>query len=147
MRGAGIDPVVAIGGTFSSELGIPTIADRWPGEGPLGGVATALLYATQGHVLVAPCDLVNLSSDHLMLVAPPDDADVAVVASVDGVAAPSLGLWPKAWARSLVGEIRSGARRLDHLLTLGAYQLVEVPSEALSDADTEEELLNTTFEG
>ena len=52
LRRAGIDPIVAVGGDFSAELGVPTVSDRWPGEGPLGAIASVLLYATQPHVVV-----------------------------------------------------------------------------------------------
>ena len=57
LRAAGVDPVVAVGGTAGSTLGVPTVADRHPGEGPLAALATVLTWARSGLVVVAPCDL------------------------------------------------------------------------------------------
>lgn len=38
------------------------IADEWPGKGPLGGLATALRYASNDHLLVIGCDLPALNA-------------------------------------------------------------------------------------
>lgn len=61
---AGCHPVVAIGGDAQalSALGFDVVADRWPGEGPLGGVITALRHLPGEVVMVVSCDLPRLSS-------------------------------------------------------------------------------------
>lgn len=44
------------------------IADEWPGKGPLGGLTTAMRYASNDRLLVIACDLPGLTSaffDHL----------------------------------------------------------------------------------
>ena len=53
-------------------LGLVPVPDRWPGEGPLGGLATALAAVGEGDRLVlAPCDLLHpLASLVEILVAP-----------------------------------------------------------------------------
>ncbi len=144
LRLAGIDPVVAVGGNFSAQLGVPTIADRWAGQGPLAGLATALLYATQSHVVATPCDVPLLRAEHVSLLTEAclaDPAgDVAVVAEVNGQVEPSLGVWPSSWGRPLITEIRSGRLRLRHVLNVGPFRTVTVPAEAIGDADTPEEL-------
>lgn len=137
MRAAGVDPVVAIGGP-TGELSVPTVADRYPGEGPLGGVATAMTYARVGWIVTATCDLPLLEPQTIAEVASsidPDRPDLAVVAAISGVPSVSLGCWPAAWATATHGAVRSGQRRFRHLLELGPMRLIEVEPTQLSDAD------------
>ena len=145
LRNGGIDPVVAIGGTAGTGLGLPTVADLRPGQGPLGGLATALLWARTGWVLAAPCDLPLLEPVHVaaLLAArprPEQDEDRPVVAVVDGRPQPSLGCWPAGHGRRLLalvdGEQRALRAAIDGIEWLG----VELPADALADADTPEEL-------
>lgn len=37
------------------------IADEWPGKGPLGGIATAMRYASNDQLLVVACDMPGLN--------------------------------------------------------------------------------------
>lgn len=137
MQRAGIDPIVAIGGT-PGILAIPTIADRFPGEGPLAGVATALSYARSGWVLTATCDLPLLSSATLTRLVDGLDglaSETAAVAAVDGRLEPSLACWPAAWAGAVNRAVRSGERRFGHLLSLGSIEAIEVDARSLLDAD------------
>jgi molybdopterin-guanine dinucleotide biosynthesis protein A len=148
-RSAGVDPVIAIGGSAGDTLGVPTVADRWPGLGPLGGVATALHWAKRGHVLVAPCDLPRLTADHVaLLLAALDRTDTddhtgrhrAVVAAVEGEPAHQLALWPAEWWPELRSVLDQGQRRFATMLDIGPWVSVEVPAEAVSDADDPTEL-------
>lgn len=141
LREAGIDPVVAIGGRAGHSLGIPTVDDRRPGDGPLAGLATALLWARTGWVLVVPCDLPLLTpADVEMLLALDADDDRPVVATVDHRPMPSLSLWPAEHGRRLLNLIDDGQRRFQAALDGVEWRGVEVPSRALADADTPEEL-------
>jgi molybdopterin-guanine dinucleotide biosynthesis protein A len=65
LLGGGCSPVVAIGGRPAAlgPLGFEVVPDEFPGEGPLGGVITALTHQPTAHaVLVAACDLPQLSA-------------------------------------------------------------------------------------
>lgn len=142
MRAAGVDPIVAIGGRPGA-LVVPTVADRYPGEGPLGAVATAMTYVRTGRVLVSTCDLPLLDSATIGLVVDrameaPDGT--AVVAATDGTPHPSLACWPAAWATSAHRAVARGERRFRHLLELGPIELVEVDRSAVEDADDPETL-------
>jgi molybdopterin-guanine dinucleotide biosynthesis protein A len=57
LRGAGLGPIWLVGGEpeVANGLGLEWFGDRWPGEGPLGGVITALhrLDGTDAVVAVA----------------------------------------------------------------------------------------------
>ena len=70
LRDGGCDPVVAIGGDADAlgTLGLTVIADGHPGEGPLGGILTALAVAsptdgTEETVVVVSCDVPWLTAD------------------------------------------------------------------------------------
>lgn len=84
LRDGGCDPIVAVGGDADAlrVLDVPVVADRWPGEGPLGGLVTACEEtfadgrATQADfVIVASCDLGRLDAS---TVAGMRDADPAI---------------------------------------------------------------------
>jgi molybdenum cofactor guanylyltransferase len=148
LRGAGIDPVIAVGGQAGNHLGLPTIADRRPGEGPLGGLATALLYARHGWVLVVPCDLPLLRADDVArLLAPGPDGGAPIVATVDGTPRFSLSLWPAAHGRRILRLVDSGERRFGAAIAGIPWTGAEVPDEALADADTPEELTRLQRDG
>ena len=59
LRAAGADRVVAIGGDIGGlrALGLDVVVDQHPGEGPLGGILTALDATTEAVVVVLACDL------------------------------------------------------------------------------------------
>ena len=140
MRDAGIDPVVALGGSAGHQLGLPVVPDRTPGEGPLAALAGALSWAGEGWLLVTPCDLPLITSSHLEKLVGNLAADRARVAVVDDQPQPSVAVWPTNWARRMQLAVDHGQRSFRHALTLGEWDPVQLPAEALADADTREEL-------
>ena len=59
LRAAGASRVVAVGGDLErlQALGLEAVPDLHPGEGPLGGILTALAATDQDVVVVLACDL------------------------------------------------------------------------------------------
>jgi molybdopterin-guanine dinucleotide biosynthesis protein A len=48
-----------------SGLGYPVVPDRYPGEGPLGGILTALHHTTADRNLIVACDMPGLTVEFL----------------------------------------------------------------------------------
>lgn len=140
LRRGGADPVVAVGGRAGGRLGLVTVPDRTADQGPLAALASILLWARTGLVVVAPCDLPLLAGDHVAaLVAAagtePRRAGVAV-AGADGRPQPSLACWPAAVGPLIQRLVDGGHRAWRDALTVVSWSPVKLPSEALADADT-----------
>jgi len=133
---AGADRVVAIGGdrTALDAEGLTVVADRYPGEGPLGGILTALGHFEHSArpVAVLACDLPG---------ADPRNVAVAVeaLADVDGpaVAVPVAdgrrqwmhASWTPATASLLLAAYVDGERapwRAAEVLVRSGLQILEV---------------------
>jgi len=143
LRDGGCDPVVGVGGLAGATLAIPTVADRYPGEGPLAALATVLLWARSGLVVVAACDLPRLQASHvrsLVEVAVPGLGGRASIAKVDGEAQPSLACWPAAAGVRLADAVRNGERAWRSAIKIVDHVLVEMPPDSTADADTPAEL-------
>lgn len=65
LASAGASDVVCVGGALDAltAQGLTAIPDRYPGEGPLGGLITALDHAGEDVVMVLSCDLPGSSAE------------------------------------------------------------------------------------
>ena len=148
LHGAGAERVVAIGGdaVALTNIGLDVVADGWPGEGPLGGIITALGTSTDvvEVVSVLACDLQAPSSTSIAALA---DAVVAD-ASVD-VAVPlldghrqfdQLAIRPRR-AAQLRRAFDRGTRSIrDALQDLVVVDVDGLAPASLRDADTPSDL-------
>jgi molybdenum cofactor guanylyltransferase len=102
-----------------SHIGVECIADRWPGEGPLGGIITALetseaTVATDFWSLIIGCDMPFLTSEWLRHVAEravASEADVVVPESKQGLE-PLCACWRASAASTLTRVFEGGVRRV-----------------------------------
>ncbi|MCU1401067.1 MAG: putative molybdenum cofactor biosynthesis protein [Acidimicrobiales bacterium] len=113
MRAAGIEHVVAVG---PAELasGLAVVPDEHAGEGPLGGILSALDAATPGSVLVAACDLPWLDAEAVsaLLDAPPCDVAVGRTSRIE----PLFARWSPAAAATLQALFDGGERAVHRCL-------------------------------
>lgn len=143
---AGASSVEAVGGDAPAlcAAGLAHRPDRWPGEGPLGGVITALGAASRpGVAVVLSCDLVAPAPEAIHLVVralATSGADVAVPV-VEG-----RHQWlHAAWHRrvgSIVGDLFAAGERsvAGAVLALRVEEVTGVAPVALADADRPEDL-------
>jgi molybdopterin-guanine dinucleotide biosynthesis protein A len=98
----GADDVVAVGGDAPAlaDLGLRWVPDRFPGEGPLGGLITALESLEADVVVVLSCDLPHVTGEAVasVVAALADDAADAAIPVVDGHQQTLLAAWRRATA-------------------------------------------------
>lgn len=144
LAASGADPIVAIGGDGDAlgRLGLVVVADRWPGEGPLGGIVTALDHfsATAERVLVVACDLPALDAPLLSaLIHTATEADLVLASS--GRLEPLVGVWTIAPCLvALQRCIERGERAVHRALTELRVEAVAVTPALLVNANHPEDL-------
>ena len=114
--------VVAAAGKYSVS-GSEIVADRWPGEGPLGGIVTALLDAAgrtprADWALIVSCDMPFLTEEWLRFLAKrasESGADALIPNSASGPE-PLCACWRIAAAPQLEKEFVAGTRKITQAL-------------------------------
>ena len=144
---AGAHEVFSIGGDLGRlrRLGFAAIPDDHAGEGPLGGLLTALRAAASDWVVLLACDLPLASSETVreLLDHAGDGIDV-VVPLLAGRPQPAHGVWRRD-CRAVLGErFAAGERRLTAALDhLRVRQVTVRCPMTLLDADSEGDLTDT----
>lgn len=143
---AGASSVVAVGGDEQAlrSLGLTVVSDRWPGEGPLGGLVSALdAPGREPLVVVLGCDLVRPSASEVHRLVGRSvggDAD-AVIPRVGERAQWLHGVWRRRVARVLEDVFASGERSLFAAVSGLEVDFVEVDDAGpYADADTPSDL-------
>ena len=139
LSSAGCHPVQAIGGDRRAlaALGLDVVDDGHPGEGPLGGVITALAASAESTlaVVVVACDLPQLTERTLRVVmAALGDADVAV-ARTDRLQ-PMCAVWRRTVLQPLRDAFDAGERRVESVLSRVKFVEVPVNRQDLANANT-----------
>ncbi|MCU1392169.1 MAG: putative molybdenum cofactor biosynthesis protein [Ilumatobacteraceae bacterium] len=150
LSAAGLERVVAVGPTHLA-AGLDVVVDLHPGDGPLGGILTALAAASPGPALVVACDLPWLDAASVLALvdayvdacggAAGDGRPVAVVGRTDRVE-PLFALWAPATAPVLSAAFTAGERAVHRALDLVEVIEVAVGSHALANVNTPEDLLS-----
>ena len=144
----GADPVVLIGGDADelAPLSAPVVPDRYPGEGPVGGVLSGLDHLagldSVEAVLILSCDLADVSADVLwpLLEAAAGDSHSRVWVAATDRMEPMCALWMLA-ARGVVRErFVAGERALHRVIAELPHTTVTVEAGALRNVNRPEDL-------
>ena len=148
LRAVGADPVVVVGGDADelARLSAPVVPDGYPGEGPVGGVLTALdhLAGRPGldAVFVLSCDLADVTAGALwplVEAAAGDDHSSVWVAASERLE-PMCALW-SIDARGVVRErFVAGGRALHRVISELPHTTVTVDADALRNVNRPEDL-------
>lgn len=148
LRGAGCGRVVAVGGAPAlAEHGLEVVADLHPGQGPLGGLLTALELVGDepaGVVVVLTCDLPGVTSAEVSTLVSAlqrtPDADVAA-ASTGGRPQYLTAAYRSTAARVLAAEFARGERAVRRAAPrLVTVEVAGLDPVRLQDVDTPDEL-------
>jgi hypothetical protein len=121
LREAGARRVVTVGGSDRG-VGVGHVHDRYPGEGPLGGLITALGEfqsdgVVQTEVVVVACDLPLLSAGTIRLLVTALADNDAAIARTDRIE-PLCAVWrPEQVLAILQASFASGERAIRRALT------------------------------
>ena len=143
LSAGGCAPVVLVGGDAAllARFGHRVVADRFPDQGPAGGVLTALDAVSASVVVVAACDLPMLDGRTVATVAAAlgDDTVNAAVAVTDRWQL-SLTAWRSAARRDVERAWDRGARALHELVASVAHVEVSIPASAVRNVNTLDDL-------
>jgi molybdopterin-guanine dinucleotide biosynthesis protein A len=107
---------ILVGNTdLSAVTGLPAIPDLFPGEGPLGGILTALRSTTADWNLVCACDMPELTAaflSRLFEAAEACDADLLLPVSPAGRPEPLCAVWHRRALDRLSDVFNAGTRRV-----------------------------------
>jgi molybdopterin-guanine dinucleotide biosynthesis protein A len=124
-------------------LGFPAIPDAYPGEGPLGGILTALRGASAEWNLVAACDMPGLSAEflrRLLHAAERSGGDALLPAGPSGRPEPLCAVYHRRLLPALETAFARGARKATATLQeLGAAVLPILEAEPFQNVNTPEE--------
>jgi molybdopterin-guanine dinucleotide biosynthesis protein A len=116
-----------------ASLGFPTVGDRYPGEGPRGGILTALAHTTADWNLVTACDMPGLDVELLKTLldaAEQSDVDALVPAGPSGLPEPLCAIYHRRIAPQLGDRFAAGVRKVAS--ALDAVRAVHYPVMELS---------------
>ena len=108
--------VVLIGNpALAAVTGFPALPDLFPGEGPLGGIVTALRGTTADWNLICACDMPELTARFLSILfqaAEACDADVVLPLGAGGRLEPLCGVWHRRALGPVEAAFGSGIRKV-----------------------------------
>ncbi|MFV1992174.1 MAG: molybdenum cofactor guanylyltransferase [Acidimicrobiales bacterium] len=122
------DPILVVGGRSEQRhvTGTTFVPDKYPGEGPLGGVLTALDAVVASWTMMIACDLPYLNADVLeALLTHATTADVVLARTSRGPE-PLVGLYSQTVQTRFEAAFRSGTRAVSDALGLVTVDHVSV---------------------
>jgi len=113
--GAAAGSVRLVGSLSYGELGYGIVPDMYPGEGPLGGILTALDHSPADWNLIVACDMPALSADflgQLLDAAGARDAGVLLPVDPSGRLQPLCAVYHRSCRQGLGAAFARGVRKM-----------------------------------
>ncbi len=145
MHAAAAWPILVIGHKTPPQCPFPDVRfidDEYPGAGPMGGLLTAFRHH-DGPVLVLPCDIPDVRSEHLQQLtqAWTTRRAPAVIATHDGHLNPLIGIYGHDCTAAIMDAFTAGERSLRRMVAiLGAHAVDLSDALSLADVDTPADL-------
>jgi molybdopterin-guanine dinucleotide biosynthesis protein A len=144
---AGASEVFSVGGNAVSlaALGMKSVPDQFPGEGPLGGIITALRESTENLVVVLACDTPQITAEVpetlVRSIVSDRSVDVAVI-TIDGRRHPLNAVWRRDRCLSVLETLFERGERAPRvaLSTLKVLDVVDIDPELVDDVDSPADL-------
>lgn len=117
-----------------ADLGIPVVADRWPGQGPLAGIDAALSNTSAQYNLIVACDMPSVSQvlvEAVFLAAA--GADCAVPRHDDGRIEPLCAVYHRRCQPAIAAALEAGIRKATDIPPLLERQQLAVRYVQVSD--------------
>jgi molybdopterin-guanine dinucleotide biosynthesis protein A len=126
----GVNVVASV--TSYSGVDAQMVADRWPGEGPLGGIVTALEDARESErralrCLIVSCDMPFLTAEWLQYLcahAASSAAQIVVPRSAQGLE-PLCACWSTDAAETLHGLFEAGVRKVTEVFEHSKTEILD----------------------
>jgi molybdenum cofactor guanylyltransferase len=116
-----------------SGIGLPVIPDLFPGEGPLGGILTALRHSAAEWNLIVACDMPEIGSlllSRMLDAARQTAPDALLPITADGRAQPLCAVYRSTCLAPFEIAFAEGARKVT--AALAAVRCVRLPMEEVS---------------
>jgi molybdenum cofactor guanylyltransferase len=116
-----------------SDLGFPVIPDLFPGEGPLGGILTALRHSTAEWNLIVACDMPAIDATllaHLLDAARQSGDDALLPVTAEGRPQPLCAVYRRTCLAPFEMAFSEGTRKVT--TALAAVRCARLPMEEVS---------------
>lgn len=147
LMAAGASEVVVVGGNERAlrGLGVRWVPDLHPGEGPLGGILTALSATDSELVVVMACDMPGVGREvpvALVTALQASPGSGAAVAAVGDREQPLTACWRRSAAAAVLRAAFEAGERAPRMVlpALGAVRVDGLPVAQLVDVDSPEDL-------
>lgn len=132
LESLGGHPRIVVAPDKHPELGVSALADRWPGEGPLGGIITALQASAEAGDgtewnLIVGCDMPFLTRDwlhYLVERSACSSAEVVVPRSKSGLE-PLCACWRTSGVRTLRRAFDVGIRKVTEAMKQLQIEIID----------------------
>lgn len=137
---AGSAIVVAPPGRYE-DMGVPVLSDRWPGEGPLGGIVTALEFSRDPLNLIVAVDMpwLDVSTLRELVVSAGETGRSVIPVHDDGATEPLCAVYHRNDLPALRAFFDGGGRRVRDAIGQISYQSVPAAERVFANVNTPEE--------